>query len=179
MLDKLRATLDGLVNSVQGLNNTMVSTMAKKQKEIQEEPDNQQIRSLQIEIATLTQMVQDMRVQKQAKDNDFSEFLQQAKKMLEQKQRLENFVTPSPPTPKSTQKMGPKTTTTPYNWFTSQPTTKKTTRTTTVRTTSTIPPAELQTFASMNFGQLGLDDQTNVDSGLVSNLDQVRRMNIF
>ena len=249
MLELLRSTLGGLVNSVEGLNNTVREAMNEKSKEIRKEKDSEQIKSLQVEIASLTKMVHDLRVQKQNQQNQNfmsliaetqnmlkmqeqrekeresllkeqeekarekemmlkklterekqreamlkelerrekerelekkrEEILQeqrekqrelekQREEMLKELEQLEKekvtFVTPSPIVPQTTSTQRttrqipttvPKTSTTPYNWFTSTP-------------VSTTTAPQFQTFQSIS-----VQESQNIDSGLVSNINQV------
>ena len=90
MLQSLRKTLDDLVNKVQGLNDTVIDAMEEKTKEIRKEEPGHQIRPLQIEIASLTKMVHDLKMQKQSQDfmSLFTETQNMIKKQ-EKKQELQ------------------------------------------------------------------------------------------
>ena len=107
VLESLRSTLDGLVNTVEGLNSTVVDAMKEKSKEIMKEEPSEQVRVMQIEVARLTKMVHDLRVQneqnQQKQNQNFMSLITQTQNMLkrqEEKDRVEkvkpNFVTPSP-----------------------------------------------------------------------------------
>ena len=107
VLESLRSTLDGLVNTVEGLNSTVVDAMKEKSKEIMKEEPSEQVRVMQIEVARLTKMVHDLRVQneqnQQKQNQNFMSLITQTQNMLkrqEEKDRVEKvkptFVTPSP-----------------------------------------------------------------------------------
>ena len=174
VLESLRSTLNGLVNSVDGLNHTVAVSMEEKSKEIMKEEPSEQVRAMQIEIASLTKMVHDLRLHNQQKQNQgFMSLITQTQNMLKRQEENEQkekarptFVTPSTiqvTTTRSTTTTTRTTTTTTastttYNWFTSVPTQR---------------PFPLQAIQSVTV-QGSQSQSNNIDTGLLSNINQVK-----
>ncbi len=154
ILATLTNTLNGLVSSVKGLNSTMMLAMVDKANEIKQKEDPaDQIKSLQIEIARLNTMVQDMRKQKQSEDL--------MKLFLNSQQNLNlaaALPTPDLNTAAST------TESTAFNWFTSEPTRrpKTTTTTTSIPITTRTSEAPQQVIFSNT-----PEPEQNIDPGLI------------
>ena len=177
VLESLKSTLDGLVNSVDGLNHTVAVSMEEKSKEIMKEEPSEQVRAMQIEIASLTKMVHDLRLHNQQKQNQgFMSLITQTQNMLKRQEENEQkekarptFVTPSTIQVTTTRFTTISTTTTTrttttttasttsYNWFTSEPTQR---------------PFPLQAVQSVTV-QGSESQSNNIDTGLLSNINQV------